>query len=85
MSQFGLFQPDGGPVFESAYRPGARIVLVHEDSLETMKSLPDRVAKPIITSPSYNLCKPVYEPTGRERASQGPMEWLQLAEGEAVE
>jgi len=57
MSQLGLFQPDDEPVFESVYGPEARIVLVHGDSLEAMKSLPDAVAKLVITSPPYNLGK----------------------------
>ncbi|MBM3792433.1 MAG: site-specific DNA-methyltransferase [Acidobacteria bacterium] len=57
MSQLALFEPDGGPAIESAYRPDARIVLVHGESLEAMRSLPDRVAKLVITSPPYNLGK----------------------------
>jgi len=53
MSQRKLFEPDTEPVFDSAYRPDARIVLVQGDSLETLRALPASVAKLIITSPPY--------------------------------
>lgn len=39
MSQRKLFEPDAEPVFDSAYRPDARIVLVHGDSLEMLGEL----------------------------------------------
>ena len=57
MSQRKLFEPDTEPVFDSAYRPDARIVLVQGDSLETLRALPASVAKLIITSPPYNIGK----------------------------
>jgi len=57
MSQRKLFEPDTEPAFDSAYRPDARIVLVHGDSLETLRALPASVAKLIITSPAYNIGK----------------------------
>ena len=57
MLQRKLFEPDTEPVFDSAYRPDARIVLVHGDSLEMLRALPTSVAKLIITSPPYNIGK----------------------------
>ncbi len=57
MSQFRLFEPNEEVVFEPAFKPSARIVLAHGDSLETLKGMPDGAAKLIITSPPYNIGK----------------------------
>src|SRR2546426_1674205 len=57
MSQRKLFESETDPVFDLAYRPNARIVLVQGDSLETLRALPAGVAKLIITSPPYNIGK----------------------------
>lgn len=57
MQQFGLFEPRHELVFESAYEPGARVVLAQGDSLEILRNVPDGAAKLIITSPPYNIGK----------------------------
>jgi adenine-specific DNA-methyltransferase len=57
MSQFSLFEANNELVFDPAYRPGARVVLAHGDSLEILKTVPDGAAKLVITSPPYNIGK----------------------------
>ena len=72
MSQRKLFEPDTEPVFDSTYRPDGRIILVHGDSLETLRSLPPGAAKLIITSPPYNIGKEYETQTKLEHY----LEWL---------
>lgn len=57
MQQRRLFDPDTEVVVESAFRPDARVVLVHGDAEETLRSMPSGSAKLIITSPPYNIGK----------------------------
>jgi DNA modification methylase len=49
--------PKKAPVFYARYRPKARIVLAHGDSLDVLSVLPSGIAKLIITSPPYNVGK----------------------------
>lgn len=53
----GLFYSGIAPSIEGQFNPQARVVLVHGDALEFLRSLPDGVAKLIITSPPYNIGK----------------------------
>ncbi len=48
----------------SAYRPDADVVIAPGDSLETLRGLPDGLAKLIITSPPYNIGKAYEKATG---------------------
>src|SRR5437660_7902831 len=72
MSQRKLFECDTEPVFDSAYRADARIVLVHGDSLETLRTLPSGVVKLIVTSPPYSIGKEYETQTKLEHY----LEWL---------
>src|SRR5581483_2599205 len=49
--------PWGTKKIASTYQPDADVVIVHGDSLTTLRRLPDGFAKLIITSPPYNLGK----------------------------
>jgi adenine-specific DNA-methyltransferase len=55
-AQPGLWFPD----VRDSYSPDAEAVIAPGDALETLKTLPDNLAKLIISSPPYNLGK-VYE------------------------
>jgi adenine-specific DNA-methyltransferase len=66
MQERRLFDADAEVVVESAFRPEARVVLVHGDAEETLRSMPNGSAKLIITSPPYNI--------GKEYESQTELE-----------
>ena len=53
--QNGLFEP--GHRIDSEFQPDSTIVLAHADSLETLRKLPDRAIKLVISSPPYNIGK----------------------------
>lgn len=57
MKQFRLFEPNEEVVFETAFKADAPIVLVHGDSLQALRAMPDGTAKLVITSPPYNIGK----------------------------
>lgn len=42
---------------EDRFRPGAHIVVHHGDCLEFLKTVPDKTARLVVTSPPYNLGK----------------------------
>lgn len=63
----GLFNPALVPTIEREFKPHARVVLAHAEAVSFLRTLPDGVAKLIITSPPYNIGKAYEIQTNLER------------------
>ena len=55
--QTDLFKRNGGPVIHDSYDSSAEVVLVHGDTLETLREMPAGCVKLVISSPPYNIGK----------------------------
>jgi len=45
------------PNVTDRFDPNAEAVILHGDSQETLKTVPDECVKLVITSPPYNICR----------------------------
>jgi len=45
-------------LYNTSFREGYDVILPNNDVLDFLKSMPDRVATLIVTSPRYNIGKP---------------------------
>lgn len=55
------------PLIAEAYSPDAEVVIAPGDCLDTLRALPDGLAKLIITSPPYNIGKEYEKATQLDR------------------